>query len=210
MLCLTKELLLLTKKQKWREYDKLSTIGDSFNSTFSSRGWIAYESMDMRVMRKALKLSKSEGISQANDYLVEYYDQGAIRDGIIRLWGTEAFRSRLHLIKLAYEDFLCGRYHACIPILLMMTDGVIADAGNNLGFFSEKSDVTAWNSVAGHETGLLAIKSVFYAPRGKTDKNKITLPYHNYRNGILQGRDLGYANREVTAKCWSLLWSCYI
>jgi hypothetical protein len=86
----------------------------------------------------------------------------------------------------------------------MMIDGVVADAGNNLGFFSEKSDVTAWDSVAGHESGLLAIKTTFYASRGKTEKNKITLPY---RNGILHGRDLGYANREVAAKCWGLLFS---
>jgi hypothetical protein len=130
-----------------KEYEELSTIGDSFNSTFSSKGWIAYDLLDIRVMRKALELSKSKSISQANDYLVEYYDQGVVEAGITRLWGTEPFRARLHLIKLAYEDFLCGRYYSCIPILLMMIDGVVADAGNNLGFFSEKSDVTAWDSL---------------------------------------------------------------
>ena len=86
----------------------------------------------------------------------------------------------------------------------MMIDGVVADAGNNLGFFSEKSDVAAWDSIAGHESGLFAIKSIFYASRGNTEKNKITLPY---RNGIMHGRDLGYANREVAAKCWGLLFS---
>ncbi|QDK79553.1 hypothetical protein EXU85_13445 [Spirosoma sp. KCTC 42546] len=186
------------------KFNELSTIGDSFNSIFSSKGWIAYDSMDMRVMRKAIELSKSKGMSQANDHLVDYYDQDVVRSGITGLWGTEPFRARLHLIKLAYEDFLCGRYYACIPVLLMMIDGVVSDAGNNLGFFSEKSDVTAWNSIAGHETGLLAIKAIFYASRGKTEKNKITLPF---RNGIMHGRDLGYANREVAAKCWGLLFS---
>jgi hypothetical protein len=187
-----------------KKYEELSTISDFFNSTFSSKGWIAYESMIPGVMKRALDLSKSKGMSHANDYLVEYYDQGVVEKGIQRLWSVEPFRARLHLIKLAYEDFLCGRYHACIPVLLMMVDGVVADAGNNLGFFSEKSDVAAWDSIAGHESGLLAIKSIFYASRAKTEKNKITLPY---RNGIMHGRDLGYGNREVAAKCWGLLFS---
>jgi len=185
-----------------KEYEELSTISDSFNSSFSSRGWMAYDLMPVRVMKVALELSKSKGISSANDYLVGYYDKGVVEAGITRLWGVDPFRSRLYLIKLAYEDFLCGRYHACIPVLLMMIDGVVADAGNNLGFFSEKSDVVAWDSIAGHESGLVAAKKIFYASRAKTEKNRIALPY---RNGIMHGRDLGYANREVAAKCWGLL-----
>jgi hypothetical protein len=187
-----------------QEFKERVPLCDNFNTTFTARGWIAYDLMELGVMQNALALSKSKGVNQANDYLVDYYDKGVVERGVTSLWGTKPFRSRLHLIKLAYEDFLCGRYHACIPVLLMMIDGVVADAGNNLGFFSEKSDVTAWNSIAGHETGLLAIKAIFYASRGKTDKNKITLPY---RNGIMHGRDLGYANREVAAKCWGLLFS---
>lgn len=183
---------------------EISTLSDKFNSAFGSRGWIAYDALSLPVMKKALAIAKEKGVVKAEEYLIDFYDTDHVRVNITGLWGTEPFRSRLHLIKLAYEDFLCGRYHACIPVLLMMIDGVVADAGSNLGFFSDKSDVTAWDSIAGHETGLLAIKSIFYASRGKTVKSKISLPY---RNGIMHGRDLGYANREVAAKCWALLFA---
>ena len=193
------------KAIKFREdLTEISNLIDTFNSTFNSRGWLVYDGLGIRIIRKALELSKAKGIANANDYLVDCYDSVVVEAGIIRLWGIDQFKARLHLIKLAYEDYLCGRYHACIPVLLMMIDGVVADAGNNLGFFSDKSIVTAWDSITGHESGLLAIKSILYASRGKTEKNKITLPY---RNGIMHGRDLGYANREVAAKCWGGLFA---
>ncbi len=191
------------QKFKLRIAELISLI-EEFNATFSNRGWVAYDSLNEPVMKKVLEISRNKGVNQAEEYLVNYYDERICSLGIASLFGINAFRPRLHLLKLAFEDYICGRYHSCIPILLMMTDGVVADAGNNLGFFSEKSDVTAWDSISGHEKGLKTLKEIFYKSRPTTQKSKITLPY---RNGILHGRDLGYANKEVAAKCWALLFT---
>ncbi|UHG92951.1 hypothetical protein [Spirosoma oryzicola] len=180
----------------------LSTISDRFNRVFTDKGWVSHESLSVPVMEKALRLHKEKGITQAEKYLIDYYNEDTIRIGITRLWGTEPFRDRLHIIKLAYADFICGRYHSCVPLLLMMIDGVVADSGNNLGFFSDKSEVVSWDSIAGHDSGLQALKTIYYKSRGTTNKNRISLPY---RNGILHGRDLGFANQEVATKCWVLL-----
>lgn len=184
--------------------DEFSSLSDQFNDRFSTRGWIAYESLNVNTIKRAIHLFKSNGINKAEEYLVDYYDKGVVEVGIRFLWSVEPFRDRLRIIKLAYEDYISGRYYASIPLLLMMIDGVLADTNENAGFFSEKSDVTSWDSIAGHETGLKFIKEIFYKSRSKTNKSKISLPY---RNGILHGRDLGYANREVAAKCWSLLFA---
>ncbi|MDB5240759.1 MAG: hypothetical protein JWP57_1384 [Spirosoma sp.] len=43
-----------------RQYVELSTMSNSFNSVFSSQGWIDNDSMGMQAMSKALNLSKSK------------------------------------------------------------------------------------------------------------------------------------------------------
>jgi hypothetical protein len=189
-------------KKLREEFQILSNLPDAFNRAFVERGWISHESLSLPSMKKALQIHKESGTDAAEKYLLEHYDDKILKAGITGLWGTEPFRARLHLIKLAYQDFTCGRYHGCIPLLLMMIDGVVADSGNNHGFFSEKSEVTSWDSIAGHTSGLNALKLIYYKSRSRTNKNKITLPY---RNGILHGRDLNYNNREVATKCWVLL-----
>ncbi|NID11311.1 hypothetical protein F7231_14135 [Fibrella aestuarina] len=204
------EKLAVTEEQRYKladfkgHFEKISTLPDRFNNAFSSRGWIAYDSLNEKIMEKALAILKSDGIHDAEKCLIGYYNKNTVELGITRLWGVEVFRDRLRIIKLAYEDYVSGRYHACIPVLLMMIDGVVSDAGDNIGFFAEKSDVTSWDSIVGHDTGLSLIKDLFYKSRRTTSKSKITLPF---RNGILHGRDLGYANEEVAAKCWALMFS---
>jgi hypothetical protein len=48
------------------------------------------------------------------------------------------------------------------------------------------------------------LKEILSANRKKTSEDMIFMPY---RNGILHGRDLGYANRVVAAKSWAALFA---
>jgi hypothetical protein len=102
---------------------------------------------------------------------------------------------------MAFEDYKAGRYYACIPIILMMIDGVVNDIENR-GFFAEGTDLTAWDSIAAHSSGLREIAKLLNKNRIKTTSEKITMPY---RHGILHGRDLNYANKTVAAKLWAVL-----
>ncbi|MEZ4721387.1 MAG: hypothetical protein R2813_05855 [Flavobacteriales bacterium] len=115
-----------------------------------------------------------------------------------------AFSKRYDYFQLAYDDTIDERYHSAVPILLMMIDGAVNDIDKARGFFAENTNLTAWDSIAAHSTGLSVLKEVFSNGRHKTTSDEITLPY---RHGILHGRDLGYANKTVTAKCWAALFA---
>lgn len=63
---------------------------------------------------------------------------------------------------------------------------------------------TKQDKIAGHNSGLTALAALFGKSRTKTTTEKITLPY---RNGIIHGRDLGYANKLIATKVWSCLFA---
>jgi hypothetical protein len=72
------------------------------------------------------------------------------------------------------------------------------------GFFSESVNLEAWDSIAAHSQGLMALNNIFKKGRYKTTTEQITIPY---RNGILHGMDLGYDNKIVAAKTWAALFA---
>ena len=91
-----------------------------------------------------------------------------------------------------------------MPLLLSLLDGLVNDVSKHVGFFAENIDLTAWDCIAAHETGLQALASIFTKGRSKTNDNSITIPF---RNGILHGRELAFDNKIVVAKCWSALFA---
>lgn len=179
-------------------------IPDRYNEIFSSFGWIAYESMSLEVMKEAIFRYESEGIEKAEWYLAESYNEDILTWAIIRFKSDSEFRKRIRLATLAKEDYLAERYHACVPLLLSMVDGLVNDVSRHVGFFAKSSDMTAWDSIAAHETGLQSLVSLLSEKRNKTNEDVITIPY---RNGILHGRELAFDNRIVAAKCWALLFA---
>lgn len=179
-------------------------IPDEFNEKFAKLGWIAYESMNLDVMQKAIEIFESEDPKKAELFLADYYDEKTITAGIFRFKGHAEFERRIRLIELAKEDYLAERYHACIPLLLSLLDGIVNDISKHVGFFAESIDMTAWDSIAAHETGLQTIASLFSESRNKTNDEVITLPY---RNGILHGRELAFDNKLVAAKVWATLFA---
>jgi len=43
----------------------------------------------------------------------------------------------------ALEEYENGRYYACVPLLLMIIDGIVNDISKETGFFAEKTDLTS-------------------------------------------------------------------
>jgi len=107
------------------------------------------------------------------------------------------------LAEKAKEDYLAGRYHACVPVVLTIIDGIVNDIEQK-GFFAQGVDLTAWDSIAAHSSGLQKLSKLLNSARKKTNTETITVPY---RHGILHGRDLGYANKVVAAKTWATLFT---
>ncbi len=187
-----------------KQQAEIFSIPDQFNDTFNECGWIAYESMNLEVMKEAVSLSESEGIEKAEIFLSEYYDEDTLKWGILRFNGNTEFRCRIRLAELAKVDYLAERYHACIPLLLSMLDGIVNDVSKHVGFFVHSADMTAWDCIAAHETGLQSLAALMTKGRNKTNEEPITIPF---RNGILHGRELGFDNRIVAAKCWASLFA---
>ncbi|MBK7183958.1 MAG: zinc chelation protein SecC [Bacteroidetes bacterium] len=182
----------------------LSKSPDKFNGHFSKRGWIAHESMSSDLMLTSIELADKGLIDIAEKELTNYYSSDKMHWLLRQVKSIDAFSVRYNLLKLAYEDTIAERYHSSVPILLMMIDGAVNDIDKSKGFFAENTNLTAWDSIAAHSTGLSALKEIFSDSRKKTNSEEITLPF---RHGILHGRDLCYANKMVTAKCWAALFA---
>jgi len=158
--------------------------------------------MSVLDMKEAVDLVEMGNLEAAENLLINYTDR-ILELFIARLEFQDVFKKRYFFIWNAKIDYLKGRYYACIPIILMVIDGVVSDIGEK-GFFADGVDLEAWDSMAGHSTGLMKLKEIFYKKRKKTRTETITIPF---RNGILHGRDLGYANKTVAAKSWAALFA---
>lgn len=188
------------KLAELKEQSRILLLPDRFNEIFASAGWIAYESMSLEVMKQAIETFDTHGLDAAEDYLVSTYDADTLKWGILRFNGHDEFRKRLRLVELAKEDYLAERYHACTPLLLSLMDGLANDVSRHVGLFADNADLTAWDCIAAHESGLQSLVALMTKGRGKTNEESISVPY---RHGILHGRELAFDNRIVAAKVWA-------
>ncbi|EAE9169161.1 hypothetical protein BU180_08050 [Listeria monocytogenes] len=174
---------------------ELKDLPDKFNNIFSSNGWIAHESLNVEVMKQCIDL----GV-EGESILIEYYEEKL--DWFIDIISYKpVFKERAVLLNLAREDYFSGRYHSCIPIVLMLVDGIVNDI-KPTGLFADATNLDVWDSIAGHSTGLNSLVSILKENRTKTNVEPIKLPY---RNGILHGRELNYNNKEVAIKSFAIL-----
>ncbi len=199
---LKEALSKLPELKKQAEF--LSQMPDKFNEHFSSQGWIAHESMNAPLMERTLELAESNNAGQAEIELAEHFTSPTLNLLINQFKAVPEFAIRYKLIRLACQDTLEKRFHSAVPLLLMITDGVVNDISKSKGFFSENTDLSAWYSIAALSSGLTAVRDIFNETRKKTNSEEIFLPY---RNGILHGRDLKYDNPFVVGKCWCTLFA---
>jgi len=188
---------------------RLATIPDKFNDTFAYLGWIMYEMMNLDVAERAISLAENENIDAGEQELADYYAPEQVKWRLLTMHGVRAFHSRMELANKALIDYEEGRYHACVPVVLALLDGMVNEIhgkqkGLRRGFSSEEADLEAWDSIAGHSKGLNELKKIFNTGRYSTVTEPITIPY---RNGIMHGMDLGYDNRVVAAKTWAALFA---
>jgi hypothetical protein len=189
---------------KLKKQSEILLLPDRFNEIFASSGWIAYESLSVETMKQAIESFEKTGLAEAEDYLANSYDAEVLKWGIIRFNGHAEFKKRIRLVELAKDDYLAERYHSCIPLLLSLLDGLVNDVSRHVGFFAENADLTAWDCIAAHETGLQMLATLMTKGRNKTTDESISIPY---RHGILHGRELAFDNRLVAAKTWAALFA---
>lgn len=177
-------------------------LPDQFNELFSEDGWICYSGLSQTVLEKSVALGSTNKYDEAKELLIEYVNENMIEFILTKCRSRHEFKTRLDLLNLLKIDYLEKRYHACIPLLLALIDGLVNDVSKHVGCFAKKSDLELYDSITSHETGLPFLKLIMNTSRTETTEEEILIPY---RNGILHGRDLNFSNKEVASKCWWLL-----
>lgn len=206
--CLDKEELCdtLSKIGELEEQFSQFDIPDKFNEHFLKHGWIAHESIDDEAMQKAVELAEESKFEEAEDILIDIYTEN-LELSIQMILHMEEMRPRKKLLELSYEDYLAERYHSCILLLFTIIDGFVVDTkeiDGNKCFFAKGEELYAWDSIAAHKTGLNELRKILYQNRSSTNAEEIDIPY---RNGIMHGRDLSFANKKVAIKLWATLFS---
>lgn len=187
------------------ELKKMSETLEQFNSIFASRGWITYDLLNFEVAQAAIAKAKDNDVEGAEADLVNYYSVETVRWKLQSMQSIKAFQARIPLARKALSDYEAERYHACIPVVLALLDGLVNELHNKRrGFFSAEIDLIAWDSLSAHSTGLNELTKLFQVGRYKTTTEPILIPY---RNGIMHGMDLGYDTKMVAAKTWAALFS---
>lgn len=191
--------------------EDLTTIPDRFNYHFASLGWIMYEEMDLQIAKTALEKADSGDVNGAETYLTEYYNPDIVQQKMRRMKHIEEFGRRMPLAQKALADYREERYHACVPVMLALIDGMVNELhlkarGKRLGLSAEAVNLEAWDSISAHSNGLGILVRVLMKGRNMTTTQQISIPY---RNGIMHGTDLGYDNKIVAAKTWALLFSLH-
>lgn len=191
------------------DMDKLRNLPDRFNAHFAARGWIAWEDMNYTVSLAAVELADNGKIAEAEEVLVAYWTSEIIDFHIMRLKRVEAFIPRWRLAKDAQERYNEGRYNAATLLILSVLDGMVQEVsakhlGINQNFSAEKTELIAWDSIAGHSSGLNKLKEIMLQPRKKINTEPITIPY---RHGIVHGMDVNYNHKIVAAKAWAALFA---
>ncbi|MDQ6422020.1 hypothetical protein RB620_21555 [Paenibacillus sp. LHD-117] len=188
-----------------KQTEELVGMPDRFNDLLSEHGWIMYKMMDFTIAKKAVVKAESGDIQGAEQELIDYYRVETVRRQLGVLHSITAFRPRVDLAKKALEDYEANRFHACVPVVLALTDGLVNDLHkDNKGLSAGSTELEAWDSIAAHTQGLGKLVKILRKGRYKTTTEQISLPY---RNGILHGTDLGYDNITVAAKTWATLFA---
>ena len=192
-------------KELERMAEEIASVPDRYNDLFAPRGWVIYDLMNIEVAKAAIQKAELGDIDGAEPDLVDYYDAETVAMQLRWMSEVKAFRPRMPLAKKALIDYQEERYHACVPVILALLDGLVSEVHEqNRGFFAKNVNLEAWDSVSAHSKGLNALANIFKKGRQKTTTEPITIPY---RHGIMHGRDLGYDNKMVAAKTWAALFA---
>ncbi len=173
-----------------------------FNGYFNGRGWRAHDSMSTDTVKEANRLARQGDIDTAENMLMESYTQRFDFFFII-LRGLPNYFEREHIFEKAKERFFNEDYISCVPLILMMIDGISNDVMNK-GIFAKDINLDAWDCFSTIGDDIDEFIKLITSSRSVFNHDQISIPY---RNGILHGRDVGYDNKLLAIKSWSLLFS---
>ena len=100
-------------KEMQNSFDSLVRIPDEFNASFSQRGWLAYESMSVKVMKQCIALAREDNVQQAEERLLEYCCPEMISFQISKAKNQDAFMHRWGQMQQALDEYQQERFYSC-------------------------------------------------------------------------------------------------
>lgn len=186
----------LEKQKKY--WDNILETLYKYNSYFSDLGWIMYGNMNLEFANECIKEYEENGIEKAEEKLLNYYLNN---DGKF-YFKSLLFKQRFELLNQGLDAHFNGDFYKSVPIFLIIADSVVNEYTKSKGFFTDNVDISCWDSIVDLSSGLNKLKDIYNKSRKKVNYDEIRMPY---RNGILHGRDLNFANKYVSCKAFVLL-----
>ncbi len=86
---------ILSEFSKIKSQIEMLKLPDQFNEIFALSGWIAYESLNAGVMKKAIEIADNSELVDADNFLADHYDEDTLKWAILRFNGHPDFYKRL-------------------------------------------------------------------------------------------------------------------
>lgn len=183
------------------EYADYIDVAERFNDIYAKHGWIATESFCIDTMRNALAYHDEERFEEAEDVILEWFNETRIE--ILAIGRCGYFgknESRKAQLQEAFELTQEERYLSAVPLILIACDGFARDV-LNVELFKQKNDLTAFDTLVGHSSALPTLVRELTKDVEETSAAISELPG---RHGIMHGRILGYATESNCMKAWLL------
>jgi hypothetical protein len=185
-----------------RQLRSMTDSVDGFYDVLAGRDWVYHEQLDVEAMRGAIE--GKDPIALEAVLIDRYTDPTKLNRLVMSLKPVPNMTERFHLVELARDDHLAGRYYATTLTLLAVMDGFVNEIEKARRGLSSRdaAEINPWNSVTGHHLGLKAVHRTFT----KTFKATSTDEIHSlYRNGIVHGNLPHFNNVTVASKAWNRL-----
>lgn len=189
------------------QLDRITSTVDAFYVLLGPRQWVFHDDLPVDDLAVLVANHRDDPECAEQAFIAWYQDKEHLSHLVRRLNGHPGLRARMHLLRLALEDYQAQRYYAVVHVLLSVMDGFVNDLNPacRKGLHArEPQEMDAWDSVVGHHLGLSAAHATF----AKSSKARSDEPvYELHRNGIVHGMLTNYNNSVVATKAWNRLFA---
>jgi hypothetical protein len=177
---------------------------DGFYKVLKGRDWVYHDQLSITEMRESIDAGDVEALEAL--LIALYSDPTKLTRMLDQLRFLPNMPERMHLLELAREDHLAGRYYSTTLTLLTVMDGFVNEIEKARRGLSSRDalEIRPWNSVVGHHGGLKAAHRSFTKTFKATSNDEI---FTLHRNGIVHGNLTHFNNSMVASKAWNRLFA---
>lgn len=179
------------------EMERLTNAREAFARIYGPRGWPLFDHMSVDVMAEVVAMVPEEGDARLTQ---AHLDPDRLQFSGNRLKSAR-FRMWFDLYDRAVERAGAGDFLSCVPLTLMIIDGLVTKTTGKHAF-SGGVDAPVFDTIASGPGGVADALRLQGQKRGGANDDEIANPL---RHGILHGVDVNYGHAMVAAKAFATL-----